>query len=552
MNEFLKNKNIEIKYSDIIAIFTMVVGTKRITKFLEHFPELNYKFDEFAVGNLKLKEKFNKILNQYKIDKNYNLIFPKKENTTPTAKISLAFLTVPSSVSNPKYNLPVVTDNRKSFEKKKQETEKYILKEQIKSLENFIAIYQLFYDDTTKIEQKDNVKMVVKQIINNKNNVIKCMEFILDKFGCLSHIFKEDDFCEYFTKFCSDIKDLKYFYLLSIKNYSNQVIKIINNWLMENINTFSKEKEKNILKGMKNHFRIMLDKKSNAEAQKLLDALKDKIGETYENLIIDLLKSLENINNKPVAEKMISSYLFPNEKDKTNIDDKLIEKVKKFTEIKPNKLIIEIFLSEIENLYISQNDFYNKTTKFELFKILLNDDNYSVLSKENKNNKSKQYWKESKSTCDWMIKNLQELKITYFDIKKAISFYGGEEEMYRNITLLIQCIEKDIKTTNDIKNKIDKAKEKIENNTKAIEKLKEYNVFINIKNPEINKKLSEYNIKIMDKKPLGDIFSDKEFSKYEKDILNAKEKLALKNSIIFVNIFNKLKKKKEGMKALEE
>ena len=63
MNEFLKNKNIEIKYSDIIAIFTMVVGTKRITKFLEHFPELNYEFDELAVENIKLKEKFNKILN---------------------------------------------------------------------------------------------------------------------------------------------------------------------------------------------------------------------------------------------------------------------------------------------------------------------------------------------------------------------------------------------------------------------------------------------------------------------------------------------------------
>ena len=288
----------------------------------------------------------------------------------------------------------------------------------------------------------------------------------------------------------------------------------------------------------------MLDKKSTVEAKKLLDVLKDNIGETYDYLIIDLLKSLENINNKSVAEKMISSYLFPNEKDK-NIDDKLIEKIKKFKEIKPNKLIIEIFLSEIENLYISQNDFYNKTTKFELFKILLNDDNYSVLSKENKNNKSKQYWKESKSTCDWLIKNLKDLNITYFEIKKAISFYGREEEMYKNIALLIQCIEKDIKTTNDIKNEIDKAKEKIENNTKAIEKLKEFNVFINIKNPEINKKLSEYNIKIMEKQPLKYIFSDEEFSKYEKDILNAKEKLALKNSIIFVNIFNKLKKKRK-------
>ena len=170
MNEFLRNKNIEIKYSDIIAIFIMVVGTKRITEFLNNFSKLNYEFDELTRENMKLKEKFNKILNQYKIDKNYDVIFPKKENIAPTAKISQAFLTVPSSVSNPKYNLPVEANFRTSFEKKKQKAEKDIMEKQINSLDNFITIYQLFYEDTSKIEQKEinNVTKVVNEIINNK------------------------------------------------------------------------------------------------------------------------------------------------------------------------------------------------------------------------------------------------------------------------------------------------------------------------------------------------------------------------------------------------
>ena len=384
--------------------------------------------------------------------------------------------------------------------------------------------------------------------------------FAFEKYKIYS--FFEEDFCQYIQHFCRTIKNFKYFdyffKLLPKEKYNNDVIDLINSWCFNNINTFLNEKGQflNFLDGMRILFEIMLKKQLTNKTIKLLEFLKNNIGEDYRSLIIFLLNTSDSIKDENVAKYMIRFILFPKlGKDDiiNDINDNSFEEIIKFIKgIKNNKLIVKIFLSEIDNLSISKNDFFINSIKFELFKKLLLDENYSILSKDNLNNKKSDYWQNSEATCESLLKDLKDLNISYSEIKTAYSFCGAKE-IREKIILILQCLKANNieKMADDIINKVEEAKIKIEYNIKGVEQLKLFNIFINNKYPEINKELSQYNLKII-KNPLCNIYYDKEILKYEKDIKRAKEIMPMKMSIVFVSIFNNLKKEYDGAIALEK
>ena len=684
LNIFLKDKNEIVEYSNIIYIFTLLYNSIRITNLLDNFSKLNYDF------NIVDNKSFKKIL----------IIYVKKHSQ-------------------------FISQNQQNFKKLKIneiKNEKNVEQRFINSLENFMIIYQLFYEDPTKIDINKliYVRPILNEIINNKNDLISCMKFILEKFKLFSRIFNKDNYLDiesrlieekpinienfkklyneiiekekefgfyinffkifnclydnyneeykylvliknlyeeelkffgnkdfeekiinsihikgldkirkekynnnflvtyiinndYYTKkkfeknenkdfsildyfiieemdekffslyqnnkiysffkedlnqyiehFCKRIKYINYFYyffeLLPIENYNNDMIKLLNNWLIEKIslNSFTEKQFPNFAYGMKNLFKIMLDNKLTNEIITLLKFLKNNIGESYKLLIIYLLQIFENINNEEVAKNMIKFLLFPNTKKDNEIYDINTISFHNITEflkeIKPSKLIIKIFLSEIKNLSICKNDFFIKSIKFQLFEKLLKNSDYSILSKQN-NNKNSDYWQNVESTCESLENDLKNLNINYKEIKTAYAIVGKKEILER-IDLIFLCLKKDKnqEIINDIKEKIDDAMKKIESNTKDIEQLKLFNIFINFKKPDINKELSNYNLNIITS-PLSRIYSDKEFSKYENEIKKAKQFLPLKKSFVFLCIFNNLKdleKSLEKMKNLKK
>ena len=252
--------------------------------------------------------------------------------------------------------------------------------------------------------------------------------------------FFKEDLNQYIEHFCKRIKYINYFYyffeLLPIENYNNDMIKLLNNWLIEKIslNSFTEKQFPNFAYGMKNLFKIMLDNKLTEEIISLLEFLKNNIGESYKLLIIYLLQIFENINNEEVAKNMIKFLLFPNTKKDDEIYDINTISFHNITEflkeIKPSKLIIKIFLSEIKNLSICKNDFFIKSIKFELFEKLLKNNDYSILSKQN-NNKKSLYWQNVESTCESLANDLENLNINYKEIKTAYSIVGKKEILER-------------------------------------------------------------------------------------------------------------------------
>ena len=677
---FLKKyirKNEIVEYSNIIEIFNLMFDTKGITIFLDNFPKLSYEFNKFN------NPKFNKILKLYKNDKT-----------------------------------SFIARNRTFFSNRaKSKQEKQIIEFYINLLESFMNIYQLFYEDSKKIDNKKLItaRPTLIKLINNKNDLINYMTFIINHFekfliafhkdtiivesklieeksfnlinfknlyqqviekekssefflnfsqifdylyknkyikeyknlvifkkiyeeelkkypnkdfenkirqsihfSGLDKIYKEkqsnafllqfianndyykdkkfkknenkdinllklfnieemnegfwikfknykiysffeENLKKYFEIFYSKINKVQYFdyffKLLPPEKYDKNTIELVYNWLVENINTFSKEDFSVLSNGMKTFLDIMLNKKFNSERIfNLFEILKNNLGENYKFLIIFLLNMTHNCNNEEVIKYMIQFLIFPNkaEIETNNLNDNLFENIIIFIkEINQEKLKTKIFLSEIKNLSISEKDFYQDSKKFELFEILLKNDDYSY-----ENNEKSIYWQNCKSECLHLAQDLKEMNIPYLKYKNAVSLVDGDEKMLERITSIFKCLkEKNYQDLAiDVKDKIYKAIQKIEQNLKEIEDLKIFNNFINYNMSSINNELSNYNKRIVTL-PINNIYSEKtkkEYNNFERDIKKSKEILPLRKSFTFLCIFNNFKKKLEGEKALEK
>ena len=143
----LKEDN-EILYSDIIEIFNISFGTKEIIIFLGNYTKLNLN-----IGIKFENKEFTNILNLYKNEP--NKFFENNEKYFKMVKIT---------------------------DKNKEEINP--VKKYKNLLENFITIYQIFYEESTDIKEKrlKNVRKTLISLINNKKDIISYMSFIELKF----------------------------------------------------------------------------------------------------------------------------------------------------------------------------------------------------------------------------------------------------------------------------------------------------------------------------------------------------------------------------------
>jgi len=370
--------------------------------------------------------------------------------------------------------------------------------------------------------------------------------------------FFEENLKNYVKEFCNKISEIKYieyfFKLLPPEKYDSETIILIKNWLFENIQSYSKDFLTELLNGVQTIIEIMLKKKLISSIIEILELIKNNIGESFKILIIFLFHTIKEIKNDEINRYMIKSILYDNIIiDENDLNYDILENINVFLkEIKPNKIIKKIFLSEIEKFSITYDDFFNENLKSDLFIILLNNDDYSLLNDEI--NKKSLYWTNTLYTCKNLAKNLEELNIQYMDLKNIFCLLG-ENKIIERIIAIFKCLNS--KNYHDkainVKRQIDNGLKKIENNLKMIEDLKAYNNFIIYNNSEENEELSKYNKKMATStvQYINSEENEKEFSKYDERVKRAREILKFKNSYIFLSIFNNIKNKIKGEKAID-
>ena len=378
------------------------------------------------------------------------------------------------------------------------------------------------------------------------------------------YLYFKENFKKYLEIFCTKIQNILYFdyffKLLPKNKYDTDTTKLLYTWLISSsISDFNSSQQFiNLAPGIGNLINIMLDKELNEERiTKILEFLKIYMGKWFFQLIIYLLNIIEKKNNEILYEYLIKYLLSGKGKDKNysknddNLDDNTFKNIEQFlNEIKTNKLIIKIFFLEIQNKTISINDFFEEhSLKFSLFQNLLYNNDYTLLS--NDENKKSIYWINTEYTCKKLSDLMINLDIEYVNIKFILNLIG-KENTYKRIISIFKCLNREDEAT-IVKEKIKNAVDKFDNDIRMIEKLKEYNILIYYDNFENNVSLSKYNKELINSK-LKYIYSEEnknKFSKYINDIHKANEILPLKNSNLFLNIFNEFKKKFKELILIE-
>ena len=163
-------KNKEIKFSVLISLFNIIFENKLITKFLSIYPKLDIDFDD----NIGQNEEFNtKILKLY--EKNTKKFFEK--------------------------NLKFISSFQKSTDIKNKEDS--LSEEKYKNLlENFVVLYKLIYKDTDNIEPQKliNVREIVFNLMDNKHNLFKILNFIIFRFDVFSLLLSKENDIRYKIK----------------------------------------------------------------------------------------------------------------------------------------------------------------------------------------------------------------------------------------------------------------------------------------------------------------------------------------------------------------
>ena len=361
----------------------------------------------------------------------------------------------------------------------------------------------------------------------------------------------EKNFVKYLEQFTSNLKDIKYFYIffkiLPPQEYSQKTIEFVFNWLKDNINTFDIVKCKNFKEVIFIFFNIIADNKMTDTFTKLINLIKNNIYDLLSDICISLINQkkfqlqYENIKN------LITNLLFTDKDINNNLN---LGKIKFFLkEVELNNQILEIFFLELRNFPLIEDDFYDENSeRFKLLETILETKKININAQ---NILSYDYLQNTINTCKSLVNELENLNIIYEQIQRSFKIMGKEnmEERFNCIYKIIQGEGYDQNKLKQIFGKICNILDEWEIKIKKIESMKEYNLFINDKNEEVNKintQLSEFNKKIFNSTLdyLNKEESRKEFSKFinEKSFEKIKKILKLRDSNIFIKIFNHLQK----------
>ena len=364
------------------------------------------------------------------------------------------------------------------------------------------------------------------------------------------HFFKIN-FREYINQFSTNIKDIKYFgiffKILPPEYHTNDTISTIFNWLKKNINTFDFSKCKSFKEELFIFFKIMINNKLNNFIIDLIKFIKVHIKAYFIDICVSILnQKLISLALETIKE-IISSLLFSYENLDNDLNFENIHTI--LQKVEMNKRNTKIFFSKLENFSLKYDDFFEeKNIRFHLFEILLNSTKIN-LQDENVLNSS--YWQNTNDTCKAIKMSFENLNICLNKIMISLKIIGKG-----NMSERLKYINKFLNSQyNDYNfNNVSGIVESWEKKLKNIEIMKKYNSFIFQEKESNNNKLIEYSKKIINCN-LDYLNSDESFKEYlkyidDKSFQLAEEILKLRDSQLFLKIFNKIKNKEKKNKNI--
>ena len=361
------------------------------------------------------------------------------------------------------------------------------------------------------------------------------------------YTFFEENYLKFIQMFYK-INDVKYFglffKLLPPEKYEKETVNFILYWLKEYINTYNEEECPEFKKQIGILYSLV-NSKLNRELPNLIQILVKNLKKECIELFISLINDFGETLNQKEAEEMTEYILFEQLDDDDDDDEEEEKKIKinnmyTFIEtVKPNKLIVKIFLNDIENLAITPDDFFIEANinKFHLFNKLLELNDYSLLGKSD--NKNYQYWLNTKRSCSIIYDNLKNLNFNYMKVKLYFNIIT-EKTLLKRIESVCKCLGKEdynlssISFFSNIKEILLSWSEKV----RIIERIKNYYSFAYKRNKIIDE-LSKYVIKIHNStlQYLNSKECEEEYSTYKNDLDKVQIVEELRQSKIFLNIF---------------
>ena len=381
----------------------------------------------------------------------------------------------------------------------------------------------------------------------------------------------ETNLIEYLKQFSINIVKIKnfglFFKILPIEKFSKDSISFLINWIKKYINTFDFDKCINFKEELFILFKIIAKNALEDYFINLIEFIKNNLRVYFIDIIISLLNQKYINNNPGTMEALIGILIFTDNQDK-KLDKCLnlnLENINIFLQkVEMNKQYLKIFFQKIKDFSIISDDFYDdKNIRFKLFEIILNSDETKLFDE---NILNCLYFQNSNYNCKLLIKNFEELNITFEQAFFCIKTLGKTNMLKRikNIYKFINMPDfenKSLQVFNNINKIMDDWQEKL---TK-LAMMKEFKIFISKENESIKKINDEYSqfqkkIYYYELKYLNSKESTKEYSQYIFPYLKdsfklVEEILILRNSNIFIRLFNEIKRKEKKdvpEKALKE
>ena len=328
---------------------------------------------------------------------------------------------------------------------------------------------------------------------------------------------------EYIEVFTDKINHIKYlgifFQILPKDNYKKESIASLNDWLINNLETFSKE-ECNTFKEDANNFLEILIKLRDDLVENFFKNLISKLNIFCKELFLYFLNNNNVLTKKFI--KLLLLYFISSNNSLVNNGSQTFENISYFVNnfTKEDDNIIEIFMNEIGYLAINEDDIFelHKTNKYKIFILLLKHKKKFII------NKKGNYLNNTSSTCEEFIKRLRELKYQNIILKMTLINKTEREAFKNKIINALFFLSKEEKITKNINEEsqllFQRITDKFEEAQKIINELGDSSFYLQ---SFFNKKKDK-----MELKKEIDLFINKLWNKYLCEIdtdQNVKEKL---------------------------
>ena len=332
----------------------------------------------------------------------------------------------------------------------------------------------VFFINTNFIKQNNESLKNLKNI-----NILQGLDILSEKGPSViaklnqSKIYK--NFCydlgkEYIELFASKIKHIKnlgiFFEILPNKFYNYDSVFALKKWVDENLVTFSENECKNFQQDANNFLEVLINNQDN-----LVDDFIANLIQTLNKYCKQLFLYFLTYNkflNKRIITILIIYFISP-KVEFHNYDIKSKENITYFADNfrKDDNNIIKIFLDEILNLSIKEDDIFNtlKTNQYFVFELLLKNKSQFII------NRKGEYLDKTKKFCEEFLQKLKNLYILYLQINMFLVDAYEKKKLLHKIESLIYFLSEDKEKTESIVNESEIIYNKIEDNYKNAKEL---------------------------------------------------------------------------------